>query len=65
MKQPVISLKLHPGKVSIDGKGENKINLPEGCIGVMFCFESKKAAREYWGKNIALVRIERSKNAKV
>lgn len=57
MKQPVIAMKLHPGKIKLDGENF-KLRLPEGCTGMLFCFQSKKAAREYWGKDVDLLRIE-------
>ena len=58
MKQPVIALKLHPGEVSIQGTHTN-LKLPEGCIGICFAFESKKAARKWWGKDVPMIRIKK------
>lgn len=58
MKQPVIALKLHPGEVKVYGQ-KQKMTLPEGCIGICFAFESKKAARKWWGKDCPLVQIEK------
>ena len=57
MKHTVLALKLHNGKVQIYGE-ELPMKLPDGCIGIMFAFESKKKAREYWGKDVPLARIE-------
>ena len=60
--QKVIALKLHNGEVSVKtafGIERIKMQLPKGCIGICFAFESKKAAFEYWDKNIELVEIER------
>lgn len=61
MKQTVIAMKLYDGEVSVSGCGEGpvKMKLPKGCIGLMFCFESKKTAREYWGRNVNLVVVEK------
>lgn len=61
MKKPVIALKRHPGEVSLAGE-RTKIQLPDGCTGIMFCFESKKKAREYWGKDVPLVQYEEVKD---
>ena len=60
--QKVIALRLHNGEVSIKtafGIEKIKMQLPKGCIGICFAFESKKAAIEYWGKNTEFVEIER------
>lgn len=49
-------------KLARDGKkGEYMkapLKLPEGCTGILYAFESKKAATNYFGKNISFVRIE-------
>ena len=61
MKQPVIAMRLHTGHVKINTYPvpiEGKIGLPDGCIGVLFAFESKKAARAYWGNDTKLSRFE-------
>jgi len=58
MKQQVIALKLHQGHVWV-GEHRIKMNLPDGCMGICFAFESKKAAREYWGKDVPMVKFER------
>jgi len=34
------------------------MRLPEGCIGIFLGFESKKSAREYWGKDVKFIEIE-------
>lgn len=56
-KQQVIAMKRHCGEITVDGE-PFKMKLPKGCTGIMFCFESKTAARKYWGKDIVMVRIE-------
>jgi len=58
MKHPVIALKIHPGEVKF-GDTKVKIQLPDGCIGVCFAFRSKKKAREWCGKDVDMVRIEK------
>jgi len=34
------------------------VNLPDGCSGVMFVFDTKKSARKFWGKNVPLQELE-------
>jgi len=60
MKHKVVAMREHSGAVS----GGVEIKLPAGCTGILFCFESKKAAREYWGRDVKLERIETSKTRK-
>lgn len=57
MKHQVIAMKKHLGQVELQGH-KFKITLPPGCSGMLFVFDTKKAAREYWGKDVELVRIE-------
>ena len=59
----VVALKVHNGEVAIDGE-KIKMNLPLGCEGILFVFESKKAARDYWGKDVELVRLEYERRGK-
>jgi len=40
-----------------------KVRLPDGCIGILTVFESKKAAREYWGKDVKLLPIRIDEDA--
>ena len=35
-----------------------KMRLPDGCVGMMYVFESKKAARESMGNDTALQEVE-------
>lgn len=58
MKHPVISLVLHRKNFMMVGGEQISPKLPEGCVGIIFAFESKKAAREF-DKKADLVRIER------
>jgi len=53
-----IALKIHPGEVAVNGE-VIKMRLPKGCIGVLFCFESKSAAADYWGEDIETIRVEK------
>ena len=62
MKQPVIAMRLHRGYVKIDTYPDSievQMGLPKGCGGILFVFESKKAARDYWGKDTELMPIKR------
>lgn len=63
MKHPVIALRLHSGEVEFGGT-RVKMKLPDGCIGICFAFESKKKAKEYWGKDSPFVRMEKEKEVK-
>ena len=53
MKHKVIAMKLVGEKMFT-----RPVNLPTGCKGILFVFDSKKAARAYWGKDIELVRVD-------
>ena len=57
MKKLVIAMRLHRGHITIDGI-PTKLNLPRGCLGLSFLFESKKAARAYWGKDTELLEVK-------
>ena len=56
MKHPVIALKLHSGAIKLYDE-ISQMRLPDGCIGICFAFESKTAAREFWGKDVPMARI--------
>ena len=61
MKHSVIAMKLQPATIKIDAHPEPvevDIALPDGCIGILFAFESKKAAIDYWGKDTELHRVK-------
>ena len=51
MKHKVVALR------AVHLKWTSEEDLPDGCICVMFCFESKKTARAYFGNDTHLVRI--------
>ena len=62
MKHTVVALSLHSGRVTSENGEETQINLPEGCEGILFVFESKKAFRAYakkthWGDEVKFNRI--------
>ena len=56
MKHKVICMKLHDGSVHLEGTRLN-MKLPDGCIGLLFVFESKKAARAYYGKDVSMHQV--------
>jgi hypothetical protein len=55
-KQECIAMLMQKGNVLLNGE-ETQIQLPRGCTGIMLVFESKKAARDYFGKDVGLVEI--------
>lgn len=63
MKNQFIALRKYTGRVSVGGT-EFNMNLPERCTGLFFCFENKKSARKYWGKDVGLIEIEIEKKGK-
>lgn len=61
-KQPCICTHLYRNpKCTSDTSLNIKIGLPKGCIGIMFVFESKTAARKWQGPKASLVRIDLEK----
>ncbi len=62
-KQACICTNLHhnPKTASDNIFFNTKLTLPEGCIGIMFVFESKKAARKWQGPKASLIRIDLEK----
>ena len=48
-----IALKIHNGLTNF-----GHCVLPEGASGICFVFETKKAARAYWGKDVELIEIK-------
>jgi hypothetical protein len=61
-KHRVLALNVNDGIVEINGK-EYPMKLPKGCEGFCFVFDSKKAAREYWGNDVPLARIKYKQNS--
>ena len=63
MKHTTLALNLHSGTITLmdlktSKKTGTKMDLPEGCQGFCFVFESKKTAKAFWGKKARLVRID-------
>ena len=53
-------MKLHNGKVQVDRGGlPIQMQLPEGCQGILMAFKTKKSAREFFGKDVELMEIEK------
>lgn len=52
MKKFYIALKIHTGQTN-----HGQINLPEGAYGLCFVFETKTAARKFWGKDVEFIEI--------
>ncbi len=56
--QLYIPLKLHNGLYEdIKTSARSKIELPPRCKGLLFAFETKKAARDFMGKDARLLTI--------
>lgn len=62
MGHKVVAMRMAEGPfVKIENVGIKHpipLELPKGCIGMLFCFESKKSAREYFDKDVALMMLE-------
>jgi hypothetical protein len=64
MKNPIKNKKLYLAMKVSAGEAQRgleppvKIKLPDRCAGLLMLFETKKAARDWWGKNVELVEIE-------
>lgn len=58
MKKEYLAMKKHSGIMQFaDTKHRVNLQLPEGCTGMLFVFKTKKAAREFWGKDIELMEV--------
>lgn len=58
MSKEYLSMQLHKRPaVSVDGHPE-AMTLPPGCVGIMFVFGTKKAARDWCGKKVELREIK-------
>jgi hypothetical protein len=52
-----VSMRLsHPALSA--GLGDLDLKLPDGCVGVLFVWESKDAAREWYDKDVQFAAIE-------
>ena len=52
-----IAMNLHNGEAKF-GEVDAQFKLPEKCKGILFVFETKAAARKFWGKDVELCEIE-------
>ena len=64
-KKLYVPLRLHSGEVSFSGLISSssqtfRMTLPSRCSGILFAFETKKAAKEFMGKDATLLTIELS-----
>jgi hypothetical protein len=59
----VIDTRIQKGSVTVDGIPA-KITLPEGCVGICFVFESKKAAYNFGSRESDLMEIKLTKIGK-
>lgn len=58
-KHRVIAMQQQPGRIQVVETGQElPLQLPEGCVGILFVFESKKSAHEHFGKDITTVRVQ-------
>jgi len=57
MKNPVIAMKLYRN-LQIEGTHKVALGLPDGCVGVLFCFNSKTKAKKCCGKEIETLVVE-------
>ena len=53
-------MEMQSGQVRMRGLSFD-LTLPKGCEGIFLCFESKKAAREWFGKDVPMVELELGK----
>jgi len=58
-----IPLKLHSGTVAIANQKTQMI-LPPRCKGILFAFETKKAGKDFMGKDCEFIEIEKVKKGK-
>jgi len=60
-KYGYITLRLNDGSVDVYTNNikhhEVKLDLPKDCIGLIYCFRTKKAARDWYGKDVVLQKI--------
>jgi len=54
-----IGLKLYKKpEVAIAGQTGFTLNLPDGCLGILFIFKTKKAGREWLGKDCEFIEVK-------
>lgn len=62
MPHEVLAMKLvKEPKIEV-GSLNISLQLPAGAAGIMYVFKTKKAARDYYGKDVSLIRIEQDSN---
>jgi len=59
MKKLYVPMELHRGDITVGGV-PHLLRLPERCNGLLLCFETKKAAREFMGEDSEIMEIERA-----
>lgn len=60
VSKQVVALRLHKGMACVSGgDGPIQITLPQGCVGLLMCFKTKKAARAFWGNEVKMQEFER------
>ena len=57
MAKMCISMSLQPPILTVGGS-EVKLTLPEGAVGMLFVWKTKKAARKWHSKKVNLVEIQ-------
>ena len=56
-----LDMRLHSGEITIEG-WRQFIQLPEGCVGILFAFKTKAQAKKWGAKD--LLEAEKGKNLK-
>ena len=62
-KKLYVPLELNSGTITIDNQKAHLV-LPARCRGLLFAFETKKAARDFMGRNCKLQEMEIIKKGK-
>lgn len=57
MAKHYIEMHIHPGRMSINGE-EVQASLPEDCVGILFVFKTKEAAKKFRGEVANCIPIE-------
>ena len=50
-----IALRAHPGALKIDSK-YYPMELPPGCTGVLYSFDTKANAKKFWGDDVKCIK---------
>ena len=60
-KKPLyIAQKLHTGVITVGGI-QTKMTFPERCVGILMVFETKRAARNFMGKDVTFIECDMKK----